>query len=177
MRQPVRHLDIVRASLRCKRCLSGAWLHLAADTDAAARSRGSASDTSRGRAAYASGYRGTSAHARADWQRTTAAAAAARCDADAGSSRVPACASRPSMVCRSRCSRWMACVCARSSSTRQHEASIQQLFVEIDSRRRQEDHHRTFDPVLMRHQPARVPGPCRSTRSSARLPICSSFSA
>ena len=38
---------------------------------------------------------------------------------------------------------------------REHKAAVQHLLVEIDRRRRQEDHHRPFDAVLMREQPAR----------------------
>ena len=39
---------------------------------------------------------------------------------------------------------------------RQHHATVQQLFVDVDGRRGQEDHHRTLDPVFMRAQTARV---------------------
>jgi len=38
----------------------------------------------------------------------------------------------------------------------QHNAAVQQLFVDLDGRRRQEDHHRTFHAVLLRHEVAGV---------------------
>ena len=37
---------------------------------------------------------------------------------------------------------------------RQHDAAIQKLFIDFDGRRRQKDHHRTFDAILVRDQTA-----------------------
>ena len=37
---------------------------------------------------------------------------------------------------------------------RQNKAAIQQFFVDVDRRGRQKNHHRTFDPVLMRDVPS-----------------------
>ena len=59
-----------------------------------------------------------------------ASRAAARCDARRGSRRGPAVASSPSSVCASRCMRWMACVCSRSSLT----VSTRQRFSSSSSR-------------------------------------------
>ena len=38
---------------------------------------------------------------------------------------------------------------------REHQAAVEQLLVDLDRGGGQEDHHRTFDPVLLRHQVAR----------------------
>ena len=39
---------------------------------------------------------------------------------------------------------------------RQHKAAVQEFFVDLNGRRRQEDHHRPFDVVLLRFHPSRV---------------------
>ena len=39
---------------------------------------------------------------------------------------------------------------------RQHKAAVQEFFVDFNGRRRQEDHHRPLDVVLLRFHPARV---------------------
>ena len=38
---------------------------------------------------------------------------------------------------------------------RQHQATIQKFFIQVDGRRREEEHHRAFDAVLVRDEPPR----------------------
>ena len=51
----------------------------------------------------------------------------------------------------------------------ENKTAIQHLLVEIDGRRRQEDHHRAFDAVLMREQAPRRRVFARAWRWSTRL--------
>ena len=60
---------------------------------------------------------------------------------------------------------------------RQHQAAIQQLFVQVYRRGGEEDHHRAFDAILMRDEPPRRGVFARCSRWSARLRDCNSFSA
>ena len=47
----------------------------------------------------------------------------------------------------------MARVCSRSSSTVRTTTAVQELLVDLDGRRREEDHHRAAHPVLLGHEP------------------------
>ena len=54
------------------------------------------------------------------------------------------------------CSRWMRPVCSALSSTASVRATILQLLIEINRRRRQKNHHRAFNGVIfLRHHLAR----------------------